>query len=127
MRKLVLPCVVAIACMAITACHKGDHGVHLGQSITIDTTIASGSLYQLNLQPYGDADDVAKIKTQATNYTTSEIINSPAGFSPVYRFSAVTTSKASLTDQVVIAITEGTNGNHPKRDTTFVTINFKIQ
>jgi hypothetical protein len=118
-----------MASVALLSCSKqGDR--HEGTKyVTIDTTLASGTLYQLDLKPYGDADDIANIKTQATDYTTSEIVNTGSGFSPLYRFSATTDAKTGLlTEQVVIAITEGNNGRpHPHNDSTLVTINFKVQ
>jgi hypothetical protein len=117
--------------VALLSCYKqGDNpgGYQGSRSVTIDTTIASGTTYELNLQPYGDADDVAAIKTQAANYTTSEIVNTGTGFSSVYHFSAVSDLKAPLNEQVVIAVTEGNHGQrHINTDSTLITINFKVQ
>lgn len=117
-------CFVVIAAMC--SCRK--HMQHISKSIVIDTTIASGSQYVLDLKPYGDADDVAAITRQGTYYTTSEIINTAGTFSPVYHYSA--SAKTSVNDQVVISITEGNHGNGGGRhnsDSTTVTINFTIQ
>lgn len=99
---------------------------HDSQSVTIDTTIAAGSEYVLNLKPYGDADDIAQITKQAINYSTSEIVNSTTGFNPVYHFSAsAADSKSDTVEQIVLSITEP--AGHPHQDSTFVTINFTIQ
>ena len=117
--------ICSVASIGFFSCIKGDHAFHDSHSVTIDTTIASGSLYELNLQRYGDADDVATIKQQAATYTKSEITNAATGFAPVYHFSANTNVKTGLNEQVVIAITEG--GNRTHCDTSLVTINFKIQ
>ncbi len=119
-----------IASLALLSCYKqGHHGnYHGSRLITIDTTIASGTQYQLNLQPYGDADDLAAIKTQALNYTSSEIVNTGSGFSPVYHFSATASTKLPLSEQVIIAITEGNHGhNHPNTDSALITINFNVK
>jgi len=113
--------------VVLLSCSKGHDGNHGSRSVTIDTTIASGTQYVLDLKPYGDADDVAAIKTQATNYTISEIINTSVGFSAVYRFSAVADVKNPATQQVVIAVTEGGNRGRSCSDSTLITINFKVQ
>ncbi len=117
------------ASVAAISCYKdGAHGYHHSRSITIDTTLASGTAYQLNLASYGDADDTAAITTQATYFTTSDIVNSGFGFAPFYRFSAATNAKVSTSEQVVIAVTEGTHGRpHPNNDSTIITIHFTIQ
>lgn len=120
----------AVTAIGLLSCSKQhDRGSRGTNYVTIDTTINSGAAYQLNLAQYGDADDVATIKTQATQYTRSEIVNAAGGFAPVYYFSASTDPKmGALTEQVVIAITEGRNGRpHPCGDSTLVTINFTVQ
>ncbi|QEC54706.1 hypothetical protein [Flavisolibacter ginsenosidimutans] len=118
-----------VSAVALLSCSKqGDHGYHGSRSVTIDTTIASGTQYVLDLKTYGDADDVAAIKTQAANYTTSEIINTGSGFSAVYHFSAIADVKNPTTQQVVISVTEGNHGqSRPCKDSTLITINFKVQ
>ena len=120
----------ALASFAVfLSCSKSHDGNRGARAVTIDTTIASGTQYVLDLKPYGDADDVAAIKTQAANYTTSEIINTGAGFSAVYHFSAIADVKNPATQQVVIAVTEGGNRrqSRPCTDSTLITINFKVQ
>ncbi len=122
-------CIGLAASAALISCYKdGAHGYHGSRNITIDTTLTSGTGYQLNLQPYGDADDTAAIKTQATNFTNSEIVNSTFGFAPVYHFSAMANAKASTSEQVVIAVTEGHHGQpHHNNDSTIITIHFTVQ
>jgi hypothetical protein len=104
------------------SCNK-DHNFETKQ-IVIDTTLASGATYDLNLQPYGDADDVASIVKQAANYTTSEITNTTGTFAPVYHYSAFT--KTGVTDQVVLSVAEGAGHRHHS-DSTLITINFTIK
>ena len=120
----------AASFLAITAtiqsCDK--HINRLSKQIIIDTTLAAGTDYVLNLQPYGDQDDAANITKQATSFTTSEIINTSGTFAPVYHYTS--SAKSNLTDQTVLSITEGNNGNGNMRrhsDSTTITINFTIK
>ena len=107
---------------------KKDHeGV--AKQVVIDTTLASGIQYQLNLQPYGGADDVAAITKQAASFTTSEIVNTSTGiFAPVNHYA--TAAKSILTDQVVIVVKEGSRGgNRGSKNcghSTTIAINFKV-
>ena len=98
--------------------------------VTIDTALTPGQVYQLPLARYSDADDVATILTQGSNYTVSAITNLPRTFAPVYSYSA-NAAKVSLTDQVVLAVTEGNrngNGNCRKNsDSTIITLNFTVK
>ena len=121
----------ALTCAAsilFFSCTKDPHHNDiLGKRITIDTALVSGTLYTLDLKPYGDADDVATITKQASTFTTSEIVSSTAGFAPVYHFSANSDIKNPINEQVVLSITEGGNRRRPGCDSTLITINFKVQ
>lgn len=126
MKKIffVLSCLAAVF---FFSCKK-QHQDILGRTVTIDTTLASGTMYSLNLAQYGDADDIATIRQQASSFTTSEIVNAATGFAPVYNFSAVGDNKSAINEQVILAITEGgRNGNRHGCDSTLITINFKVQ
>ena len=129
MKKILYPlgCAALVVLFSCTKPH--GHNDILGKRITIDTTLASGTIYNLNLAQYGDDDDIATIRQQATSFTTSEITNSLSGFSPVYHFSAVGDPKTQLNKQVTLSITEGSrNGMQPHpSDSTLITINFKVQ
>ena len=114
MKKLFF-CSLVASTVLVSCCKEGEHpnyhpSNYNSHLVTIDATIASGAEYQLNLQPYADGNDVAAIKTQAVNYTTSEIVNTGTGTSLVYHFSAVTTNKLPLSEKVVIAVTKKNNG-----------------
>ena len=101
---------------------------HAAKQIVIDTSIASGAEFNLELKNYGDADDSAKIIQQGTSYSISEITNTTGTFSPVYHYMA--TAKTGLTDQVILSITEGNHGNgmsHHSGDSTTITINFSVK
>jgi hypothetical protein len=126
MKKLLYAILPVIILLLTESCSK-DHQ-HVSKQYTIDTTLTSGTEYQLNLQPYGDGDDTASISTQATNFTTSEIINVTGIFAPVYHYLAET--KAGLADQVVLAVKEGNHGNDGNMHhaaSTIITINFTIK
>ncbi|MGZ3912025.1 MAG: hypothetical protein ACXVBR_18205 [Flavisolibacter sp.] len=85
--KKIIYSAACLAFFALFSCRKAHHEI-LGKTVTIDTTLASGTTYTLDLKSYGDADDIATIKQQASNFTTSEIVNTASGFAPVYHFSA---------------------------------------
>ena len=70
----------------------------------------------------------ANIIKQAASFSTSEIVNTSGTFAPVYHYSSV--AKTSLTDHVVLSVTEGNHGNRtckPHSDSTTITINFIIK
>jgi len=126
MKKLFYAVSSLVIIAATQSCNKNMN--HVSKQIVIDTTLASGSEYLLNLQPYGDQDDVANISKQAASFTTSEIVNASGTFAPVYHYSSV--AKESHTDQVILSITEGNHGNgnqRPPSDSTTITINFTIK
>jgi len=125
--KKVLYAVSSLVIIAATqSCKKNMD--HVSKQIVIDTALASGTEYLLNLQPYGDQDDAANIIKQAASSATSEIVNIPGTFAPVYHY--LSAAKTSLTDQVVLSVTEGNHGNgnsRPHSDSTTITINFTIK
>ena len=126
MKKLLYSILPVVILLLTQSCRK-DHQ-HVSKQYAIDTTLTSGTEYQLNVQPYGDGDDTASISKQATNFTTSEIVNVAGIFAPVYHYLAET--KAGLTDQVVLAVKEGNHGNNSNMhhaDSTIITINFTIK
>lgn len=126
MKKIIYSISSLVIVAAMASCEKKVE--HASKQIVIDTTLASGTEYILDLKPYGDADDVAVITKQATSFTISEIKNQAGTFAPVYHYSA--TSKTGATDQVVLSVTEGNRENEDKghrEDSTNITINFIIK
>ena len=126
MKKLFYAVSFLAIIMVVESCKKNMD--HASKQIVIDTTIASGTEYLLNLKPYGDEDDTANIIQQATSYSTSEIVNTPGTFAPVYHY--LSQAKTTLTDQVILSITEGNRGNRnsrPHSDSTTITINFSVK
>lgn len=107
--------------LMMQSCEK--HMNHETKQVAIDTTLASGTEYKLNLQQYGDADDVATITRQGSAFTTSEITNASGAFNPVYHYSAFT--KTGLTDQVVLTVSEG--NCRRGHESTVITINFTVK
>ena len=97
---------------------------HDAKQVVVNTMLSSGAIYQLNLQPYGDSDDVAFISKQSAYFSVSEIIKTPGRFAPVYRYSSET--KTGGNDQVVLEVGEGNNRCNAHRSTT-ITINFTIK
>lgn len=126
MRKIFYSVSTLLIIVAMGSCRKNMD--HESRQVVIDTTLASGTEYVLDLKSFGDADDVATIIKQASNFSTSEITNTAGTFSPVYHYSAI--SKTSTSDQVVLSITEGNRGGGNCRhhnDSTNITINFLVK
>jgi hypothetical protein len=122
MNKIVYTIAFLLLFFTMQSCEKNMEDAV--KQVVIDTTLVSGTEYMLNLQQFGDADDVAAITKQGNNYTTSAIINTTGAFNPVYHYSAVT--KTGLSDQVLLTVSEGHEGRgHGK--STIITINFIVK
>jgi hypothetical protein len=116
---------IVVASMA--SCRKNID--HESKQVHIDTVLTSGTEYTFDLKSFGDADDVATIIKQASNFTTSEITNTTTTFAPVYHYAA-STSKTDVSDQVILSISEGNNGQgncQHHNHSTNITINFLIK
>lgn len=130
MKKILYTFFALLAIAAFHSCDKQVEGAT--RRVTIDTALASGQVYQLNLAQYGDADDVATILKQGTGYSTSSIANTPGVFAPVYSYAA-NAIKSVVTDQVVLAVTEGVKATRGGRncnkasDSTIITLNFTVK
>jgi hypothetical protein len=115
-------------------------------NLTLDVSINAGETYKLDLSQYGDADDFARITTQATTFTTSEIAK--VGVIGEYNFMKAGSPKlgGNGTETVVLKVEEGKGngiscgdstgvhphtggGHHGKKhhiEETNITINFTI-
>ena len=124
--KLNFLLLIAVISFSLVACKKDHDEIKL---VTLDVTLARGTNYQLNLSQYGDADDVASIVSQATDFTTSEIVNDPATSWYVYKYTAASTPKvpAISSDKVVLKVSESSGGGHCGSKETDITINFTLQ
>jgi hypothetical protein len=93
-----------------TSCKK-EHTDEI-KNITLNVTVNAGDTYKLNLNQYGDADDIATITKQATTFITSEITK--AGIIGEYNFMKAGSPKAGGNgyETVVIKIAEGVRGGN---------------
>lgn len=126
MKKVIYSISFLLIIASMASCEKKMDNTT--KQIVIDTTLFSGSEYVLKLKTFGDADDVATITKQATAFSTSEITNTAGTFAPVYHY--VATSKTTISDHVVLSVTEGNGRNRGGRhggDSTNITINFIIK
>ncbi len=114
---------------SIASCEK-EHGKKETKYVTLDVILARGANYQLDLSAYGDADDLATIITQATDYTISEIVKNASTSKYLYNYTTATTPKFSSTgkDQVVLKVYEEEGERcRDKGEATIITINFTLQ
>ena len=117
---------LAVVAVSMIACKKERDEIKL---VTLNVTLARGTNYQLNLSQYGDADDVASIVTQATDYVTSEIVTDAAISAYVYKYSAGASPKvpAISGDKVILKVAEPAGRGHCGNKETDITINFTLQ
>jgi hypothetical protein len=123
MKKIFYASLLVFVFFIGVSCEK--HMEHKAKHVVLNETVTTGVEYTLNLQQYGDKDDIASISKQAKNFVTSEITNTTGTFNPVYHY--MTTSKIAATDQVVLTISEQGRGHDDEDDQSTVTINFTIQ
>lgn len=124
--KLILPAfAVALLLTGLSACHK-EVATERIKEITIDTTIAAGSAYYLNLAPMGEEDDMASILDKGSLSSVSALENVSDVFTPVYHYSS--SESASGTDHVVLAISQNPAGRAMvSKDSTIVYINLTLK
>src|SRR5258705_13722160 len=92
------------------------------KQVVIDTSIASGVQYTLNLRPYGN---IATITKQASSYAASEIVTISRLSTLLYQYSSL--AKVAAADQVVLGVSSGSRRNNNcnnNSDSTIITINF---
>ena len=130
MKRFVYPVLLLAVVATVQACTKNAEDSGSAKYVTVDTALASGTEYRLDLRPYGGAGSIATIRQQGKNFTVSEIVNSPGTFAPVYRYAA-TTAKSNVADQVVLSVTEGKSRNDRSGcrngDSTVITLNFTVK
>ncbi len=116
-----------VAMAATQSCQKHDDAP---KNVVINATLASGADYRLNLLQYGKTGSSATIVQQAGKAAVSEVIAD----SLIYHYQAAT--KTSLTDQVILKVTEPRCGNgadstggrkNDNDDVTNITINFVVK
>ncbi len=127
--KKILQSIIAVILITtvITSCKKENHHEKDEvKNITLNISVDAGTIYNLDLSKYGDADDIASITKQATDFTVSEIAKQ--GIIGKYSFMRNGSPKSggNGTDVVVLKIAEPV-GRCKRVDETNITINFTIQ
>ena len=111
----------------LQSCQKEVHQSEKIKEITIDTTIAAGTTYQLYLAPLGTDDDIANIIQQGSNFTVSSLTNESDMFTTVYQYSPAAKTSGT-TDHVVLSISENPAGRPAcSKDSTIIYLNFTIK
>lgn len=125
-RKFQLLLVTGITMILFASCMKDHHRRTENKSVILNVTLNAGETYQLDLNQYGDADDLAAIGQQATSYLTSAISRNVNGHF-IYSYARTGSPKTggNGTDQVVLKITEP-DGRCRHHDETTITIQFTI-
>jgi hypothetical protein len=92
------------------------------KQLTIDTTIAAGTHYYLDLTPYGDEGDEATVTVPGNYFSVSRLEDVTDMFTYIYHYSPA--DKLSDTkDRVTIFIKRYS----PEQDSTVIHINFTIK
>lgn len=127
MKKIILTSsFLLMLIVAMQSCMKEVQQSETIKEITIDTTIQTGTDYQLNLAPYGKEDDVATILEKGNNFSISQLENINDMFTSVYHYASAL--KNSGKDQVVLSISQNPEGRDASsKDSTIITINFTIK
>jgi hypothetical protein len=126
--KKILQTLVAILFLATisTSCKKENHhDKDEMKNITLNVSVDAGVIYNLDLNTYGDADDIVTIVKQASDYNISEIVKQ--GAIGKYSFMRNGTPKVggNGTDVVVLKIAEP-SGRCRRVEEKNITINFTI-
>jgi hypothetical protein len=115
-----------VLCMLVSCKKENHHGNDEIKNVTINATVDAGVAYHLDLSAYGDADDIASITKQASDFAVSEILKQ--GIIGKYSFMRNGSPKAggNGTDVVVLKIAEPA-GRCKRVEEKNITINFTIQ
>jgi hypothetical protein len=114
MKKTFYILAILITGYSIQSCSKSVDTAT--KQLVINTAVAAGEVYNLNLASYGTT---AIIRKQATDFSTSQI--SRIGGSLVYQY-ASSVAKTAAADTVVLAVTNGKRNCGPA-DSTIITVN----
>jgi hypothetical protein len=122
--QLLFPTILFL-CMLVSCKKENHHGNDEIKNITINATVDAGVVYNLDLSKYGDADDIATITKQATDFSVSEIVKQ--GEIGKYSFMRNGSPKngGNGTDVVVLKIAEPA-GRCKRAEEKNITINFTI-
>jgi hypothetical protein len=115
-----------ILVVAITSCKKENHhNRDEVKNVTLNVSVDAGVIYNLDLGKYGDADDIAAITKQATDFNLSEIVKQGTIGTYSYQRNGNPKAGGNGTDVVVLKISEPA-GRCKRIDETNITINFTI-
>jgi hypothetical protein len=92
------------------------------KDLTIDTTIAAGAHYYLDLTPYGDEGDMATVANPGNYFSVSRLEDVTDMFTYIYHYSPANNS-FDTKDHVTISIKRYS----PEQDSTVIHINFTIK
>ena len=104
------------------SCQKETIRRTYARDLTIDTTIAHGTHYYLDLTPYGDEGDLATVTEPGNYFSVSRLEDVTDMFTYVYHYSPVD-KLADTKDRVTISIKRYS----PEQDSTVIHINFTIK
>jgi len=92
------------------------------KDLTIDTTIAAGTHFYLDLTPYGDEGDEATIANPGNYFSVSRLEDVTDMFTYIYHYSPVN-NLSDTKDRVTISIKRYSS----EEDSTVIHINFTIK
>lgn len=120
MKKAVLTTLlVSIAAFLFVSCQKEVAKSQKVQEISIHTTVAAGNDYLLELLPYGDEGDVAKITDKPQFAAVSKIENESEMFTSIYHYVSSKTA-AGKTEHITITI------QHYNGDVTLIYLDIDV-
>lgn len=123
MKKTVLVAGLFIASThLLLSCQKEVKDRIMVKEITIDTTIATGSDFLLDLSGYGREGDYATILEQGNNAAVSRLENETDMFTTVYHYKPNT--KFSGTDMVTLSIHDNESC---RKDSTTLYLNLTVK
>lgn len=127
-KKVLFPILGVFLMVSLFSCKKEGRG-HRAEmkSETLNITLKAGTLYQLDLSKYGDADDIATISAQGTNYQTSQIDHDGATGKYIYYYVSNPLVKTGnpMSDKVILKVAEP-EGRCRHIEETDITINFTL-
>jgi hypothetical protein len=104
------------------SCQKEALHREFVKELIIDTTIAAGTHYYLDLTPYGDEGDLATVTVPGNYFSVSRLEDVTDMFTYIYHYSPVNNS-SDTKDRVTISIKRYS----PEQDSTVIHINFTIK
>jgi hypothetical protein len=112
--------------IAFISCKKENHRDRDEvKDINLNVSVDAGAIYNLDLSAYGDADDIAIITKQASDFNLSEIAKQGTIGTYSYKRNGNPKAGGNGTDVVILKVSEPA-GICKGSDETNITINFTI-